>query len=182
MIQTSRTTAMYCRGMWLPSSIRIVAGVSRVPVKSMILWLCLSGRGASSITWIVASNAVDGFSQLGAVIKSPRFTSTWSIPLRLTATRVPGPTLSCDFSCTCRLRILALLPEGRISTSSPVFNVPPVSVPVTTAPKPVIEKDRSTGNLGLPVSDGLGNRDINPSSAVFSSSMPSPFSADTART
>ena len=167
--------------MWLPSSIRIVAGVSRVPVKSMTLWLCLNGRGACSNTWIIASNAVDGFSQLGAVIKSPRLTSMWSIPLRFTATRVPGLTLSCDFSCTCRLRILALFPEGRISTSPPAFNVPPVSVPVTTAPKPVIEKDRSTGNLGLPVSGGSGNRDTKSSSAVFSSSIPSPFSAETAR-
>ena len=40
-------------------------------------------------------------------------------------------------------------PPGMISISWPTDKDPSIKVPVTTVPNPLIEKDRSIGNLGL---------------------------------
>ena len=71
---------------------------------------------------------------------------------------------------------------GCNSTSSPTRRAPPFSVPVTTVPKPLMVKTRSTGKRGWPKSWRVGRPPGRAASCVSKASMPAPVVADTGRT
>jgi hypothetical protein len=72
------------------------------------------------------------------------------------------------------------MPAGTSSISSPTEIGPPVSVPVTTVPAPVIENTRSRNCLGRPVRSGSGAAASIASSAPISSSSPRPVADEQA--
>ena len=93
---------------------------------------------------------------------------------RLAATLDTGCATSTWRWCVWRPRIRARAPDGSTSTSSPVASGPPLSVPVTTVPVPLIENTRSTNKRGRRSRSGSGAPASISSSAATRSSSPSP--------
>ena len=116
----------------------------------------------------------------GSASTSPRRTSEWSSPLRLTAVRLPGRASSTGRLCCCRPRMRTRRPVGSRASSAPCWSAPPTRVPVTTVPNPDMANERSTGNRGRPMSGRGAVFSSSASSAVRSSSRPAPVLLDTA--
>ena len=113
----------------------------------------------------------------GGASTSPRFTSSFSMPARLTATRPPGNATSALRPCCWTPRTRTVWPRGSTSSSSPGDRDPSTRVPVTTVPKPLIVKARSIGSLGRPSSARAPRPDRTSSSAALSASRPRPVEA-----
>ena len=108
--------------------------------------------------------------------------SATSAPVRLTATRCPARASDRPSPCTCRPRTFTTRPDGCNRSSSSTLSRPTMSVPVTTVPKPFMEKTRSIGSRGGP-SHGRAPADrANVASVRRRSGSPAPVRADTART
>ena len=113
---------------------------------------------------------------------SPRTRSFLSTPIRLAATRLPGPTFSTFSLWRCNPRTRTKRPPGTTCISSPTPIEPSTSVPVTTVPKPLIVNTRSTGSRGRPESGRSGELARSWSRAATSSGSPVPVTAETAST
>ncbi len=93
--------------------------------------------------------------------------------------RVPADERSTGPPWTCSPRTFAIVPPGRIATSSPVATVPPITVPVTTVPNPFIEKERSTGRRNRSEESFPGIPAAIRSRTATSSGSPCPVAAET---
>ena len=141
-----------------------------------------TGWGADARTRIVASMRRAGSTLWGSARMSPRMRSFLSTPIRLAATRLPGPTFSTFSLWRCSPRTRTKRPPGTTSISSPTPIEPSTSVPVTTVPKPLIVNTRSTGSRGRPESGRSGELARSWSRAATSSGSPVPVTAETAST
>ncbi len=110
----------------------------------------------------------------GCARTSPRPIPSREVPARFAATLETGYAVSTRRWWVWSVRILERDPDGRSSTSSPTAIGPPVSVPVTTVPEPLIVNTRSTCWRGRASRSGAGAPPSIASNASMSSSIPSP--------
>ena len=157
----------------------MLATASSAPLKKSkrLFWPISTGESASTL--IRTSSLSLSSNQPGTVNTIPRRKSPTSRPVKLTATRLPGATLSCFLLCICKPRTRLLRPPGWISTSWPTPKRPSISVPVTTVPKPLILNTRSIGRRGLPISVRGCTSASKVSNAFKSSLRPTLVRADT---
>ena len=107
------------------------------------------------------------------------------MPGRFTAVRCPASARAAGLPCTCTLRTRSTGAPGgagRSAASSPSAICPESSVPVTTVPKPFMEKARSMGRNTGP---SAGRSVTSPASRAISArspSSPSPVAEDTGTT
>ncbi len=127
-----------------------------------------------------ASKLCVGASAPGAESASPRSSAASSTPCRFTAQRAPGASEARLAPKLWSPRTRARPPLGNSSTASPAASGAPVSVPVTTGPKPRISKQRSTQSRGGPLRGVRARaRCAARASAARSSAIPAPLAAET---
>ena len=118
--------------------------ISDVPIWKRNRCLFLIIQSVEFVIEIFARIRLDDCKQSGVARTVPRVISddfTWE---RFSAARSPVKTVSVAPPWVWIPRILVLIPDGRISISSPFWAEPFWTVPVTTVPNPVFEKTRST--------------------------------------
>ena len=152
---------------------RIRASRSAAPACSLNAPRDVIGRSSDRTGSMRASRTDVAVHRPAGARTSPRAIRARSA-VRLAATRETGDALPTSRWCVWSPRTLARVPDGRSSTSAPVVSGPPVSVPVTTVPEPLIENTRSTCRRGRPSRSGSGAPASIASSATTSSSNPSP--------
>ena len=162
-----------------PSRTITRAETSAVPAWSRSCDPWRTGCGEEGRTRSFASARRVAVTAPTAASTSPRDSSLFSTPVRLAATRLPGPAFSTLSLWRWSPRMRTGRVPGTISISSPTLIDPSTRVPVTTVPNPLMRKTRSMGRRGRPRSGRGSAWSRSASRAVTSSGMPSPVTAET---
>ena len=154
------------------------ASRSAEPAYSLYAPREVSGWSRPRTGRITPSNIEVALHRPGSASTSPRSRSALVVPDRFTATRLTGWATPRDRLCVWSPRIRARWPDGSTSASCPTASGPPVKVPVTTVPAPLIVNTRSTNWRARPDRSGGGAWARTSSSAPRSRSIPCPVIAE----